>query len=115
MHAIKIYAVTLAWEKKFLLRRGVEVKIQLFPPPIRSDALGTCSAHRLYRCIHTWPIIQRIENVVHFGVSLMMNLRMRAFDESLLFVQRDQNPLPCVAVRRDSKPCGYPSIIMSLP
>jgi hypothetical protein len=86
MHAIKIYAITLAREKKFLLRCGVEIQIQLFPPPIRSDALGTCSAHCLYRRIHTWPIIQGIENVVHFGVSLMMNLRMRALDEPLLFV-----------------------------
>ena len=86
MHAIEIYAVTLAWEKKFLLRRRVEVQIQLFPSPICSDALGTRRAHCLYRRIHTWPIIQRIENVVHFGVSLMMNLRMRALDEPLLFV-----------------------------
>ena len=93
MQSIKIYSIALAWEKKFFLRRRVEVKIQLFPSPICSDASSTCRAHCLYRCIHTWPIIQRIENVVHFGVSLMMNLHVRALDEPLLFVQRDQNPV----------------------
>ena len=98
MYAIKIYTIALAWEKKFLLRRRVEVQIQLFPSPIRSDASSARRAHCLYRCIHTWPIVQRIENVVHLGVSLMMNFRMRAFDEPLLLVKRDQNPLPSITV-----------------
>jgi hypothetical protein len=98
MHAIKIYAIALPWKEKVLLRRRVEIQIQLFPSPIRSDASSARRAHRLYRCIHTRPIIQRIENVVHLGVSLMMNFRMRAFDEPLLLVKRDQNPLPSITV-----------------
>ncbi len=67
MHTIKIYAIALAWKEKFFLRRRVEVQIQLFPSPICSDASSARRAHCLYRRIHTWPIIQRIENVVHLG------------------------------------------------
>ena len=101
MHAIKIYSIALAWEKKFLLRRRVEVQIQLLPSPIRSDAFSARRAHRLYRSIHTWPIIQRIENVVHFGVALMVDLRMRALDEPFLLVNWDKNPLPGIAIGRN--------------
>ncbi len=37
--------------------------------------------------------------MVHFGVPLMVDFRMRALDESLLLIYWNQDSLPSVAVR----------------
>ncbi len=89
MHAIEVNSISLAREKEFLLRGRVEIQIQLLPSPVRSDTFGARRAHRLYRNIHAWSVIKRVENMMHFGVSLMVNFRMRALDESLLLIDCD--------------------------
>ncbi len=98
MHTIEVYSIALAREKKFLLRCRVEIQIQLLPSSVRSDAFGARRVNRFNRGIHAWPIIQRIENMVHFGVALMVDFRMRAFDEPFVVVNWDQNPLPGIAI-----------------
>jgi hypothetical protein len=90
MHAIEVNSIALAREKKlFCLRRRVEIQIQLLPSPIRSDAFSARRANRLYCGDKAWPVVQRIENMMHFDVALMVNFRMRALDELLLFVDWD--------------------------
>ncbi len=89
MHAIEVDSIALARGKKFLLRRRVEIQIQLLPSPIRPDAFSARRANRFYCSVHSWPVIKRVEYMMHFGVSLMVNFRMRALDESLLLIDRD--------------------------
>jgi hypothetical protein len=38
--------------------------------------------------IHSWPVVERVQNVMHFCVTLMMNLRMCGRYEFHLFVSR---------------------------
>ncbi len=89
MHAIEVNSIALTREKKLPLRSRVEIQIQLLPSPIRSDAFSARRAKRFYCSVHAWPVIQRVENMMHFGVSLMVDFRMRALDESLLFIDWD--------------------------
>ena len=84
MNAVEINPVSLPRQKQFLLRSWVEIQIQLFPSAISPDAPGASCADCFYGCTHSWPIVQRVQNVVHFGVALMMNLGMRTLDERML-------------------------------
>jgi hypothetical protein len=86
MHAIKVNSIALTRKKKFFLRSKVEIQIQLLPSPIRPDEFSARRANCFYCGIHAWPIIKRVENMMHFGVTLMVDFRMRALDESLLFI-----------------------------
>jgi hypothetical protein len=67
VHAVEIYPVSLPRQKQFLLRSWVEIQIQLLPSPISPDAPGASRANCFDGCIHSWPIVQRVQNVVHLG------------------------------------------------
>ena len=85
------------------MRSWVEIQIQLSPSSARFDALGTRRADRFYRGIHSRPIVQGVQNVVHFCVPLVMYLGMRVLDERLLLFNRNDNPLPRVTIRGNSQ------------
>ncbi len=53
---------------------------------------------RLYRRIHTWPIIERVENVVHFCMPLMVNLRVCALNERFLLINWREDSLSRVTI-----------------
>ncbi len=95
------------------MRSWVEIQIQLSPSSARFDALSTRRADCLYRGVHSRPIVQGVQNVVHFRVSLMMNLGMSALDERLLLFNWNDDPLSRVTIRGNSQ--SNPSIICKFP
>jgi hypothetical protein len=103
VHAVEIYPVSLARQKQFLLRSWVEIRIQLLPPPAGFDASSTGRADCLDGGIPSRPIVQGVQNMVHLGVTLMMNLGMSALDQSLLFLNGNHNPLTRVSIRGNSQ------------
>ncbi len=78
---MEIYPVPLLRQKQFFLRSWVEVQIQLFPSSVGPDTYSAGRADCFDGCIHSWPIVQPVQNVMHFGVALMVNLGMPALYE----------------------------------
>ncbi len=99
MDAVEVNPVSLPGEKQLLLRSWVEVQIQLPPSSFGPYALGASCADCLNSSIHSWPVIERVKNVMYFGVALMVYLSVSVFDESLLLFNRDDNPLPRISIR----------------
>ena len=98
MDAVEVNPVSLPWQKQFLLGGWIEIQIQLPPSSVCPYALGASGAYCFDRRIHSWPVIERVKNVVNFGVSLMVDLRVRVLDERLLLFNGYDNPLPRVSI-----------------
>ena len=67
VHAVEVNPVSLPRQEQFLLRSWVEVQIQLPPSSVCPYALGAGGADCLNSGIHSWPVIERVKNVMHFG------------------------------------------------
>jgi hypothetical protein len=98
VNAIKVNPVSLPWQKQFLLRSRVEVRIQLSPSSVCPYALGASGADGFNCRVHSWPVIERIQNVMNLGVALMMDLSVCVLDERLLLFNRNNNPLPRISI-----------------
>jgi hypothetical protein len=103
VHAVEMYPVSLPRQKQFLPRSWVEILMQPLLSPISPDAPGASRANCLDGCIHSWPIVQRVQKVMHLGVALMMNLGIRTLDERLLLLNGNYDPLPRVSIRGNSQ------------
>ena len=83
---------------------GLKSKFNVFPSSVGPDAPGTGRADCFDGGVHLWwPIIQRIENMMHLGMALVMYLGMGALDERLLVLHRVDDPLIRVSIRGDSQ------------